>query len=44
MKKYPWYLDGVVVENEIWAGYSLNVLEEIRVSTLNHYENLFDFF
>lgn len=42
MKKYPWYLDGVVVENEIWAGYSLNVLEEIRVSTLKYYENIYD--
>lgn len=44
MRKYPWYLDGAVVENENWEEYSLNVLEQIRTSTLKYYENLYDIF
>lgn len=42
MRKYHWYLDGVVVGNENWEEYSINVLHRIKTSTLNHYENLYD--
>lgn len=42
MKKYPYYLDNSVVENENWEEYSIYMLNQIKESTLRYYENVYD--
>lgn len=42
MKKYPYYLDNSVVDNENWEEYSIYMLSQIKESTLMYYENIYD--
>ena len=42
MKKYPYYIFESVVENENWEEYSLNILQDVKESTLKYYEEKYN--